>query len=236
MGERPEEAGSRLSVASLPMAEGGSSGDERERIVAAAWDVLGRTSYENLKMQAVIRVAGVSIGSFYRHFSGKQELAAELWRQEMVRATAILDELTASGTPEERVRAWVDAVVSLAYGRRAGPRARWFTSLPQDVREAMRTMDLERRTETSLEEAIAAGKEAGVFPSADPERDALLIQGLCSWIDHGPVTWLAASREEAVRRVADFVLAALLYPSRGEAPAKRVRRTRSAGGGAAPAG
>jgi len=129
--------------------------------MAAAWDVLRRTSYDNLKIQAVIRVAGVSIGRFYRHFTGKQELVSELLRVELRRATAILDELTASGTPEDRVRAWVDGVVSLAYGRHAGPRARWFTSLPNEVLALLDGSSRDYRTSAPLEEAIAAGRASG---------------------------------------------------------------------------
>jgi AcrR family transcriptional regulator len=182
---------------------------DRDRILAAAWDVLGRTSYENLKIQAVIRVAGVSTGSFYRHFGGKQDLVAELLRAELRRATALLEELTSSGTPEARVCAWIDGVVSLAYGRHAGPRARWFTSLPHDIVALLDDRPRDCRTAAPLEAAIADGAASGVFPDADPCRDALLVEHLCSGLDRGPVEWLAADRGAGVRFVADFVLAAL---------------------------
>lgn len=185
---------------------------DRDRILVAAWDVLGRTSYENLKVQAVIRVAGVSTGSFYRHFGGKQDLVAELLRAELRRATAVLGELTRSGTPEARVCAWIDGVVSLAYGRRAGPRARWFTSLPHEVVRLLDDLPDECRTSAPLEAAIADGVAGGAFPGADPHRDALLVESLCSSLDRGAVDWLGADREEGVRRVETFVLAALRAP------------------------
>jgi AcrR family transcriptional regulator len=182
---------------------------DRDRILSAAWDVLGRTSYENLKIQAVIRVAGVSTGRFYRHFDGKQDLVAELLRAELRRATALLDELTRSGDPDARVRAWIDGVVSLAYGRNAGPRARWFTSLPQEVLALLDNRPRDCRTAAPLEEAIADGVASGAFPDADPRRDALLVEHLCSGLDRGPVEWLATERAAGVQLVADFVLAAL---------------------------
>jgi AcrR family transcriptional regulator len=187
---------------------------ERDRILAAAWDVLGRTSYENLKIQAVIRVAGVSIGGFYRYFDGKQELVAELLRIELDRATAILDEHTADGTPEDRVRAWVDAIVSLAFGRTTGPRARWFTSLPLEVRTMVDEGERIYQTAASLEAAIADGRASGVFPGADPHRDARLVHSLCVSLDRSPIAWLGDDREQAVARVADFVVAALANPTR----------------------
>ncbi|HUZ08726.1 MAG TPA: TetR/AcrR family transcriptional regulator [Acidimicrobiales bacterium] len=184
------------------------------RIVGAAWDVLVRTGYDNLKVQMVARRAGVSIGSFYRHFGGKKELMASLCREELIRATAILDELTATGTPEERVRAWVAAVVSLRYGHRAGPRARWITTLPAEVRDlAIDGNDPDVDTGRPLRAAIADGVRDGSFPAADPERGGMLVQGLCSWIDqdHGRPP---GDRESVVAAVTEFVLAALTNPTR----------------------
>jgi len=188
--------------------------DEVTRIVGAAWEVLVRTGYDNLKVQMVARRAGVSIGTFYRHFGGKTELMASLCREELIRATAILDDLTATGTPEERVRAWVSAVVSLRYGRRAGPRARWITTLPAEVRNlASEGNDPEVDTGRPLRAAIADGVRNGSFPAADPERDGTFIQGLCSWIDqdHGHPS---GDRESMVDAVTEFVLAALRNPTR----------------------
>lgn len=189
--------------------------DEVARIVDAAWDVLGRTGYDNLKVQVVARLAGLSIGSFYRHFGGKRELMAALYREEVTRASAILQELTAEGTPAERVRAWVDAVVSLRYGRRAGPRARWITTLPMDVRAlAAEQLPPEVDTGRPLLAAIADGVADGSFPTAVPEQDARFVQGLCSWLDqaNNPSD---TDREEMVNAVCAFVLAALTNPDRG---------------------
>jgi AcrR family transcriptional regulator len=195
--------------------------EELRRIVEAARDVLERTSYENLKIQSVIRRADVSIGSFYRHFGGKRELIVALLGEELVRATGVLDTLTATGTPSERVRAWVDAVISLAFGRNAGPRARWYTTLPADVRTLTQAgIGPAGDTAAPLRRAIEDGRTSGAFPAADPARDALLVQSLCSRLDEGGAAWVGATREEAVARVADFVLAALANPVRGgpEAP------------------
>jgi AcrR family transcriptional regulator len=188
--------------------------DEVARIVEAAWDVLGRTGYDNLKVQVVARLAGLSIGSFYRHFGGKRELMAALYCEEVIRATAILEELTAEGTPVERVRAWVDAVVSLRYGRRAGPRARWITTLPMDVR-ALAAEQLPPGVDTGrpLRAAIAAGVEDGSFPAASPDLDARFVQGLCSWLDQSQRP-SEDDREQMVDAVSAFVLAALTNPDR----------------------
>ena len=201
--------------------------DEVRRIVDAAWDVLHRSGYDNLKIHVVARLAGVSIGSFYRHFGGQRELMTALLRDELTRATAILDRLTASGTPAERVQAWVDAVVSLRFGRRAGPRAQWITSLVPEIRQlVLDDVSPDMDTSRPLREAIGDGVRDGAFPGADPERDAFLIQSLCSRLDEDPVPAFA-TREEAVRSVAGFVLAALTNPiatTNSVRPARDIRR------------
>lgn len=188
---------------------------ETRRILDAAWDVLRRTGYENLKLQAVIRIAGVSVSTFYRHFDSKQDLMAALLREELRRATSVLRSATADGTPSERVRAWVDAIVSLAFGQSAGPRARWFTTMPSEVRELLDAdgQHLDESTVEPLRQAIADGAASGELRSPDPARDAMLVHSLCTrLVEGGPPTWLSKDRREAVDLVAGFVLAALTAP------------------------
>jgi AcrR family transcriptional regulator len=192
--------------------------DEVERILDAAWAVLRRSGYDNLKVLAVIRISGVSVGSFYRHFTGKQDLMVAIMKQELKRATAALRELTSSGSPEERVRSWVDAMVSLAFGR-TGPRARWFASLPPEVRQlSFEGQGPDGDTGAPLREAIAEGVRTGVFPGANPAQDTFLISSLCSRLDELGAEPLGENREEAVAAVAEFVLAALRNPDRPGPP------------------
>lgn len=191
--------------------------EEVQRVVDAAWDVLRRTSYENLKIQAVIRTSGISVGTFYRHFTGKQDLLVALLRGELRRATEVLWGLTSTGTAEERVEAWVRAVVSLLFGHKAGPRARWFTTMPHEVRQqvADETPEAECDTAAPLVAAIAAGVADGTFPRAHPTTDAQLILSLCSRLSEGRDDFLGDDAEAAVATVAEFVLAALKNPKRG---------------------
>ena len=82
------------------------------------------------------------------------------------RATATLDRLTAIGTPDERVHAWIRAVVSLPFGQRPGPRARFFASLPREIPSALEPWSRQLDPRGSLREAIADGRDQGVFPAA----------------------------------------------------------------------
>src|SRR3954453_15279005 len=45
-----------------------------ERIVDAATDVFGRVGYEGARLDAIARVAGVSVGSIYNYVNGKKAL------------------------------------------------------------------------------------------------------------------------------------------------------------------
>jgi len=187
---------------------------ERASLLAAAWAVLETTGYENLKVQVVLRRAGLSTRAFYRHFKGKDDLLLALAVQERGRAEAILIEKTAEGSPEERVRAWIDAVVSLLYGRHAGPRARLISSLPAVVRPNLSDADdvgpaVGPSTTTPLRAAIAAGQAAGDFPNADPEGDANLIAALCGRLTEMTHPWMPDDRRDGVAFVTDFVLRSL---------------------------
>lgn len=187
------------------------SDDERARLLSAAWRVLERAGYENVKIKLVADEARLSVRTFYRHFSGKDDLLFSLLGAEVERAIAILDELTATGTPEERVDAWVEGVVSLRYGRRAGPRARLFSRLSALLAD-MGTPKMSDGTDAdvagSLARAIADGRQAGSFSRADPEGDAALVLALCCRLDEIPGQ-LPSDREDGVAMVQDFVLRAL---------------------------
>src|SRR3954465_13892271 len=97
--------------------------DDYRRILDAAWKTLRRSGYEGVKLRSVLRAADVPVGRFYRRFAGQDGLLLALLREELRRATTALHEQTRVGTPTERVTAWVDAVIGLAF-QGSGARAR----------------------------------------------------------------------------------------------------------------
>jgi AcrR family transcriptional regulator len=193
----------------------GGGGAEIDRIVRAAREALGRAGYENLKVKAVIRSAGVSVGGFYRRFRGKQGLMLALLADEARRNTRFLTRVTAHGTPAERVLAWVDAAAGIGFEDRAGARARWFTSMPSEVRRQIHVIiqqDGTTDTAEPLRRAIVDGIASGEFPNADAEQDALSIRALCAAAASDEAGWFGANREDVVAHVASFVMAALTNP------------------------
>jgi AcrR family transcriptional regulator len=156
------------------------------------------------------------MGSFYRRFSGKQDLLQAMLAEEARRNTAVLAARTASGSPADRVLAWIDALVGTGFDERFGARTRWFTSMPAEVR---RQHSERARQDPSIDigaplrQAIGDGVARGDFPHADPARDAAAIQALCGTLGSGDTRAFGADRAEVVRNVGQFVLAALTNPS-----------------------
>jgi AcrR family transcriptional regulator len=183
--------------------------DDRGRILEAARIVLRRTGYENLKVHMVARVSEMSIGSLYRCYSSKEALMSAVYLQECERSSRALAGVTSTGSPVDRVRAWVVAVVGQGFGERRA-RARWFGTLPEEVtalarREPGDGTDLS----SSLSRAIQDGIDEGVFPGADAVWDAHLILTMCARLSSSDPRWSTSDPEEATAKLLEFVLGAL---------------------------
>jgi TetR/AcrR family transcriptional regulator, transcriptional repressor for nem operon len=64
----------------------------RQMIVAAAAPIFNRRGYEGTSMQDVMEATGLEKGGLYRHFSGKEELAAEALRYSLKQSVKIRTE------------------------------------------------------------------------------------------------------------------------------------------------
>jgi AcrR family transcriptional regulator len=189
------------------------SAEELARILDAAEAVLARGGYHGLRVDDVLDAAGLSTRAFYRHFKGKSELFVALMDREMAGANERLQgRLRRAGGPEDQVRAWVSATVALAYDPRLAARTRLFfvgnetlaTEFPVELERCVRML-LE-----PLEAAIAAGVDAGVFHTHDPEADAVAIHHLCTGLMSDRLMGTGSmTRERAVALAERFALAAL---------------------------
>ncbi len=61
------------------MADGTRLG-ARKRILLTAYDLFSQRGVRNVSVDEIIKTSGVAIATFYRHFSSKNELAAEFLR------------------------------------------------------------------------------------------------------------------------------------------------------------
>src|SRR5680860_1275255 len=103
------------------------SAGEVEALLAAAEAVLAERGYAGLRVDDVLAEAGLSTRAFYRHFQGKSELFLAVFDREMHRADERLcSKVEEAADPENRVRAWIEATLALAYEPRLARRTRLF--------------------------------------------------------------------------------------------------------------
>lgn len=159
------------------------SAAEVDRILGGAEAVLARRGYEGLRVDDVLAEAGLSTRAFYRHFRGKAELFVALFDREADRAherlRAKVDAVTG---PEAKVRTWIESTLALAYDARVARRTAVFlVARPVIAREFPDEIEATLRSQRRLlEDAIAAGRDVGRFPNADPAVDALAIHHVCT--------------------------------------------------------
>ncbi|HSX71830.1 MAG TPA: TetR family transcriptional regulator [Pseudomonas sp.] len=101
----------RVTAARLDRAQ-----EQRERILACAHVRVAEGGFASLTMQALAEDAGIATGSLYRHFSGKGELAAEVFSNacrvevdalaEVLRGPDNASARLAAGLEQFAARAW----------------------------------------------------------------------------------------------------------------------------------
>lgn len=100
--EGPERGGSRPLPPRLPKL-GRKAARSRARLVEAARGVFGNLGYEGTRVDDVSSAASMSHGTFYRYFSGKEELFRELATPALDDLLVLLEELP---DPRGGLHAW----------------------------------------------------------------------------------------------------------------------------------
>lgn len=91
----------------------------RERILACALQRVSEGGFAALTMQALAEDAGIATGSLYRHFSGKGELAAEVFSNACRIEVEVLGEvLRGPGTAAARLTAGLEQFAARAWHSR----------------------------------------------------------------------------------------------------------------------
>jgi AcrR family transcriptional regulator len=177
-------------------------------ILDAAWSVLARTGWEDLKIGMVLEQAQVSTRNFYRNFSGKSALLIALFEEEVSRfSDQITKAMGADCDPAEQVSAWIALNVRRAYSPRSQARARLFATegpalaleFPDDVQRIRRLLL------DPLAAAVDAGVRSGDFDTPSPEEGAIVIWLLTSSLMRDPQAGgdLTASYDRAFSFVRD---------------------------------
>lgn len=90
--------------------------ENRARILDAARDVLARS--DELKLNAIAKLAGVGQGTLYRHFPTREDLLAEVYRRDVEDLVAAAPALLAEHEPIAALALWFERVADYAQVKR----------------------------------------------------------------------------------------------------------------------
>jgi AcrR family transcriptional regulator len=182
----------------------------RERLLAAARQLIEEGGYGAASVLAIAERAGVAAGTLYRHFASKEELFVEVFRsvcageERAVRAAA--DQLPEGATARERLE-----TVLATFARRAlrNPRLAWaLIAEPVDPRVDAERIAYRARYAELIAAGLAAGIQAGELPEQNVSLTAAALVGGCGEALVGPLSPLARSgpgADEIVEALRTFV-------------------------------
>ena len=149
----------------------------RGEILAAAARCFARRGFHQATMQDICREVGLSPGSVYRYFPGKDEIIAAIVEEDRAESVALIEALGGGG---DALAALVDAALAAL----ADPLAAALTAeITAEATRNPRVAALVRRYDDSLTAALAAALAAGqrrgeIDPALDAGRVARLLLAL----------------------------------------------------------
>ncbi|MBN9620612.1 MAG: TetR/AcrR family transcriptional regulator [Actinobacteria bacterium] len=164
---------------------------QRAALVRAAAEILAESGYAGCGVAAVAARAGVAAGTVYKHFAGKTDLVAEVFRNIVTHEVDVVREAATRGTAAERTAAVVETFAgrALKYPRRA------YVLLVEPVDPAIEELRLEFRH--AFRDVIAASIAEGVTNGELPPQNASVVAAaLVGAIGEALVGPLATGPEE----------------------------------------
>jgi AcrR family transcriptional regulator len=178
----------------------------RDRLLAAARELIEEGGYGGASVLAIADRAGVAAGTLYRHFASKEELFVEVFRSVCEREERAMrvaaDRLDADATARERLQ-----TVLATFARRAlrNPRLAWaLIAEPVDPRVDAERIAYRARYAELIAAGLAAGIATGELPEQNVDLTAAALVGGCGEALVGPLSPLAAGGPDA-----DEIVAAL---------------------------
>src|ERR1700746_718878 len=154
----------------------------RKKIVAAAAPIFNRRGYEGSSLAELMEATGLQKGGIYRHFSSKEELAAEAFDYTWGRAAAMrLDGLEAIPDSVGRLKKMIGNFVERRPGLIPGGCPLMNTAVESDDGNVLlrsRARQALQAWTTRLSRIIAVGIAVGqINPHLDPRELSQLIIG-----------------------------------------------------------
>jgi AcrR family transcriptional regulator len=161
----------------------------RERLLAAALELIEEGGYAAASVAQLAERAGVAAGTLYRHFDSKEQLFAEVFRSVCEReldAVRRADEaMPAHATHAERLE-----VLLATFARRAlrRPRLAWaLLAEPVDPLVDAQRLAYRARYRELTADALRAAIDAGELPEQDVQLTAAALVGGCGEALVGPL-------------------------------------------------
>lgn len=163
--------------------------DTRLRLRQAAVQCIYELGYDTASVDRIVLRAGLTKGSFYHHFTSKEELLAEIHNDFMDAHLQELRAISATGqSPAEKIRSSIYCLVSGAkkYQKEEGIFFEEHRRLTGERYAEVKAKRDEFRN--VIADFIAEGVKDGTFrPVEDPKVMSFGIVGMASW----PYLWIA---------------------------------------------
>ncbi|GAA1253847.1 TetR/AcrR family transcriptional regulator [Pseudonocardia aurantiaca] len=158
--------------------------ENRARIIQAARAVIA--SSDELRLNAIAKQAGVGQGTLYRHFPTREDLLAEVYRQDVDELVAAAPALLAEHEPVAALARWFDQVADYARVKRGV-----FAAVEVAVWKDLSAHSLGPIGD-ALTTLLDAGKADGTIRPDVDARDVILLIGYLSRL--GEAEWDARAR------------------------------------------
>lgn len=166
----------------------------RERIIAAALEIMAAHGYAGCSVAAVAERAGLATGSVYRHFPTKADLFAEVFRTASQRE---VEAVARAAALETGVAERVSAVVETFSGRALqSPRLAYaLLAEPVDPAVDAERLVFRRAYAELIAGYVAQGVASGELPPQDPDLSATALVGALAEAMVGPLAAGVANRD-----------------------------------------
>jgi AcrR family transcriptional regulator len=162
----------------------------RERLLAAAQELIEEGGYGAASVVAIADRAGVAAGTLYRHFASKEELFVEVFRSVCEREERAM-RAAATALPDSAGAAERLQTVLATFARRAlrNPQLAWaLIAEPVDPRVDAERIAYRARYAELIAAGLAAGIAAGELPSQNVDLTAAALVGGCGEALVGPLS------------------------------------------------
>jgi AcrR family transcriptional regulator len=187
----------------------------RQRLLAAARELIEDGGYASASVVAIAERAGVASGTLYRHFTSKEDLFVDVFRSvcshEERAMVAAAESLPAGAAAVERLEA-----VLTTFARRALQNRRLAWALlaePVDRRVDAERLAYRERYASRVAAELTAAVAAGEIPAQDVAFTAAALVGGCGEALVGPLSADEPSADDVVGLLRTFVRRAIGAPA-----------------------